>query len=144
MREDSEVLVAGAGPVGLFAAHALTRAGLPVRVVDNGIWACAHTYALALHPRTVELLRKAGFGAELLGQGWPVRTLAFYDQEKCHAEVQLSGRSGQPIIILPQSVLEAMLEKALSESGIHVRWRHRVVRVEPHGDTARVHLNRYE
>ena len=144
LRQDPEVLVAGAGPVGLFAAHTLTRAGVPVRIIDDGMWACAHTYALALHPRTIPLLAEAGIADELLAQGWPVTTLAFYDKQNRCAEIQLDGATGRPMIVLPQSVLEATLEQKLEAAGVRVEWRHKVKEVEQAGDGVRVHLDRYE
>ena len=64
----SEVLVVGAGPVGLFAALSLAKRGVRVQVVDTGVWPCQHSYALALHPQTLALLEKLGFSTGLWQQ----------------------------------------------------------------------------
>jgi 2-polyprenyl-6-methoxyphenol hydroxylase-like FAD-dependent oxidoreductase len=48
-----QVLIAGAGPVGLFTALCLARRGVGVRIVDTGVWGCTHSYALALHAQTL-------------------------------------------------------------------------------------------
>jgi NADPH-dependent dioxygenase len=144
MQVTPEVLVAGAGPVGLFAAHALTRAGIPVQIVDTGIWAAAHSYALALHPRTVELLENAGLRAETVGRGHAVHTLAFYDSRERRAEVRVDNANGRPMLVLPQSALESELEDALARAGVQVQWRHKLMRVEPDGNRVKVFLNRYE
>jgi NADPH-dependent dioxygenase len=130
--------------VGLFAVHALTRAGLSAEVVDNGIWPCSHSYALALHPSTIQLLRDTGVTAATLDRGCALHTLAFYDGRERRAQVQLNRAKGGPLMVLPQSGLEAALENTLATSDVHVQWRHKVMRVEPAGDHVRVHLNRYE
>jgi 2-polyprenyl-6-methoxyphenol hydroxylase-like FAD-dependent oxidoreductase len=130
--------------VGLFAACALQRAGVPVQVVDTGIWPCAHTYGLALYPRTVDLLSQAGVAGEVLARGYQVHTLALYAGRERRAGIRVGDANGSPMVVLPQSILEAELEQALSRAGVHVQWRHKVMRVEPAGNNVRVCLNRYE
>ncbi|MBL0158685.1 MAG: FAD-dependent monooxygenase [Bryobacterales bacterium] len=83
--QDPQVLVAGAGPVGQFAALALARRGVPVEIADTGIWPCKHSYALALHPQTIRLLEGYGLQEEILAEAYPVRTIGLYDK---------SGRRG--------------------------------------------------
>ena len=141
MWREADVLVSGAGPVGLYAAHSLARAGVSVQIVDTGMWPCAHSYALALHPRTVDLLSKSGLDVDT---GCEVETMAFYNGNGRRAEVQLDATSGKPMVVLPQSELEAQLEKALADAEIQVQWRHKVMRVEPAADHARVAIDRYE
>ncbi|WP_232668218.1 FAD-dependent oxidoreductase [Pseudonocardia sp. TRM90224] len=55
-----DVLVAGAGPTGLMAAFELERAGLDVLVLERDIRASGQSKALALQPRSVELLDDRG------------------------------------------------------------------------------------
>ncbi|MDZ4797287.1 MAG: NAD(P)/FAD-dependent oxidoreductase [Bryobacteraceae bacterium] len=142
--EKPEVLVSGAGPVGLFAAHSLARAGVSVQVVDTGIWGCAHSYALALHPSTVDLLHRSGIAVDTSDDRYAVRTLALYDRKVRRAEIRLDQPSGKPMLILPQSLLESQLEKALTEAGVKVQWRHKVMNLDPQEDHVNVALNRYE
>ena len=54
-----DVLVVGAGPVGLTMACELRRHGLSVRIVDqkSGPTQLTHSKALAVHPRTLEMLQ---------------------------------------------------------------------------------------
>ena len=115
-----------------------------MQVVDTGIWGCAHSYALALHPRTVDLLHKTGIGAESANDPYAVRTLALYDGKERRAEIRLDQPTGMPMLVVPQSLLEGQLENALNEAGVNVRWRHKVMRVEPENGHVRVALNRYE
>ena len=62
-----EVLVVGAGPVGLFAALALARRGVRIQVVDKEWRTGAHSYALALHSQSLNLLEEFG-GTPIVGE----------------------------------------------------------------------------
>ena len=55
-KRHSEILVVGAGPVGLYTALLLAEQGLDVEIVDGQWSTAARSYALALHPRSLELL----------------------------------------------------------------------------------------
>jgi 2-polyprenyl-6-methoxyphenol hydroxylase-like FAD-dependent oxidoreductase len=66
---DPEVLVVGAGPVGLVAALSLQQRGVRVEIVDERQRTTQHSYALALHPRTLGILDEAGLAERLIGAG---------------------------------------------------------------------------
>ena len=67
---DPEVLVVGAGPVGLVAALFLQQYDVRVEIVDMHQRTAQHSYALAIHPRTLRILDEAGLsGALLRGDG---------------------------------------------------------------------------
>ncbi|MFO7723916.1 MAG: FAD-dependent monooxygenase, partial [Oceanipulchritudo sp.] len=61
---DAKVIVAGAGPVGLVTALTLNKRGIPVEIIERDDRPGTHSYALALHPATVKLLRELGMEAE--------------------------------------------------------------------------------
>ena len=63
------VLVAGAGPVGLTMALELARFGVPVRVIDKVPGPSDTSRAVAIWPRTLELLDRSGVTADLLAVG---------------------------------------------------------------------------
>jgi 2-polyprenyl-6-methoxyphenol hydroxylase-like FAD-dependent oxidoreductase len=129
MREEqTEVLVVGAGPVGLFAAVLLAEAGIQVRIIDREERTAARSYACALHPRVLTLLDRLGLAADLLQRGRRVEKVAFYDGPERRAEISLA-RPGSPfpsLLILPQNALEDALEHRLRQkAGISVDWNHR-------------------
>ena len=128
MREErTEVLVVGAGPVGLLTAILLAEAGIEARIIDREERTAARSYACALHPRTLRLLERLGLAAPIVERGRRVEKLAFYDGSSRQAEVKLSGLGGPfPfMVILPQNVFEDVLEQRLRKAGIAVNWRHR-------------------
>src|SRR5271166_6098469 len=92
MREErTEVLVVGAGPVGLLTAILLAEAGIEVKIIDREERTTARSYACALHARTLNLLQQLGLAAPILEHGRRVQTVAFYDREARRAEVKLSA-----------------------------------------------------
>ena len=52
------VLVVGAGPVGMTAAIELNRRGATVRIVDKGAARSAHSKAVGINARSLEILEK--------------------------------------------------------------------------------------
>ncbi len=143
MREErTEVLVVGAGPVGLLTAIVLAEAGVGVKIIDREERTTARSYACALHPRTLKLLAGMGLAAPMLEQGRRIETVAFYDGAKRQAEVKLSRLGGgfPFMLILPQNVFEDLLEERLRKAGVEVAWGHRFdeVQTEPDGVVAGV------
>ena len=127
-KRDIEVLVAGAGPVGLVAGLALTRRNIRVQLIDEQYRTSARSYALALHPRSLELMEELGLAEELLAKGHKVETLAFYDGAARRAEVSFGKLKGRYpfLLVLSQQVLEESLERHLEERGVEVQWNHRL------------------
>src|SRR6266404_1970557 len=66
------VLVAGAGPVGLTMAAELARYGVPVRIIDKASGRTDKSKALVLWSRTLELIDRMGCGASFVGAGLKV------------------------------------------------------------------------
>jgi 2-polyprenyl-6-methoxyphenol hydroxylase-like FAD-dependent oxidoreductase len=125
--ERTEVLVVGAGPVGLLTAIGLAEAGIEVKIIDRENRTAARSYACALHPRTLKLLSPMGLAAPLLELGRRVKSVAFYEGAARQAEVKLSELGGEfPfMLILPQSEFESVLEQRLRQAGVTVNWNQR-------------------
>jgi 2-polyprenyl-6-methoxyphenol hydroxylase-like FAD-dependent oxidoreductase len=138
MREETEVLIVGAGPVGLTAALVLAEAGIEVAIVDRENRVAARSYACALHPRTLELLGRLGLAETLLSKGRRVQKIAFYDGAERKAEASLAELGGAYpfLLIVPQNVLEETLEERLrTKAGVKVQWNHRFDQFEEQGDS---------
>ena len=143
---DPQVFVAGAGPVGQFAALALAHRGVAVEIADTGIWPCKHSYALALHPQTIRLLDHYGLKEEILGAAYPVRTIGLYDISGRRGGLSL-GDPADPtacLAVLRQDFIEDMLEKALAARDVKIQWRHEVATLTPQAESVRVRLNKLE
>lgn len=137
MREErTDVLVVGAGPIGLWTALLLAEAGLEVTIIDREDRTAARSYACALHPATLQLLKAQNLVDGLLTEGRKVSKVGIYAQEARKAEISFSGLSKEfPfLLILPQNLLEAALEARLRERGVAVKWNHRFDTFENEGE----------
>ncbi len=135
--KNPEVLVVGAGPVGMLAALSLARRGLTVEIVDTGVWPCQHSYALALHAASIDLLDQFELAAAARAGSYGVKTLALCDRngEKQSAPMR-------EVYVTRQDALETLLEGALRQAGIEINWRHEVFSLEPGTDAVSVTVNR--
>jgi 2-polyprenyl-6-methoxyphenol hydroxylase-like FAD-dependent oxidoreductase len=69
MFDETEIAIAGAGPVGLVLALALTRRGVAVRVLERRATLSAASRASTFHPPTLDALEELGVLAPLLPGG---------------------------------------------------------------------------
>lgn len=75
-----KILIAGAGPVGLTAAYALSRAGIPVTVFERGAELAEDLRASTWHPPTLDLLSPLGLGEAIVSQGLKARYIQHRDR----------------------------------------------------------------
>jgi 2-polyprenyl-6-methoxyphenol hydroxylase-like FAD-dependent oxidoreductase len=133
---DPEVLVVGAGPVGLVAALFLER-GVRVEVVDMHQRTAQHSYALAIHPRTLQILDEAGLSEGLIATGRKLTKVAYYEGPERRAEIDYSALASRHpyLLVLRQSLLEKAAEEALRHKKLKVLWGHRLESLDADGAT---------
>jgi 2-polyprenyl-6-methoxyphenol hydroxylase-like FAD-dependent oxidoreductase len=143
---DPEVLVVGAGPVGLLAALFLQQHGLRVDVVDMREHTHQQSYALAIHPRSLRVLDEAGLADGLIAAGRKVTTVAFYEGSERRAEIDYSALpSKHPyLLVIRQSQLEAAVEGALRQKKLKVRWGHRLQSLSVDGAASEAEIAKLE
>lgn len=139
---DPEVLVVGAGPVGLAAALFLQRQGVRVAIVDMHQRTTQHSYALALHPRTLRVLDEAGLSDGLIRAGRKLTKLAWYDGPERRAGIDYSAlASTHPyLLVVRQSLLERAVEDALRRQKLEVLWGHRLQALTVEGGRVRAEV----
>jgi 2-polyprenyl-6-methoxyphenol hydroxylase-like FAD-dependent oxidoreductase len=128
MREArTEVLVVGAGPVGLWTALLLAEAGIEVSIIDREARTAARSYACGIHPRTLQSLANAGVADAVLERGRRIHRVALWDRKSFQAELKFSELNPTYpfLLILPQNILESLLEQRLHKAGVSVHWNHR-------------------
>ena len=125
---DPEVLVVGAGPVGLVAALFLEQYGVRVKIVDMHQRTTQHSYALAIHPRTLRILEEAGLADALINAGQKLTKVAYYEGRERRAEIDYSrlGSTHPYLLVVRQSLLERTAEEALRRKNLKVLWGHRL------------------
>lgn len=145
-QQKTEVLVVGAGPVGLFTALSLATRGISVTIVDKRWRTHGHSYALALHADSLHLLDNIAMAQELIMSGHMVNKLVFYDGMDRKSDVVLSQlETDFPyVLVLPQSSLEWALESRLQQRKIKVLWNHEVTNIQHDGDHLIADITRYD
>jgi 2-polyprenyl-6-methoxyphenol hydroxylase-like FAD-dependent oxidoreductase len=124
--DHAEVLVVGAGPVGLLTTLLLTQQGVKTRIIDAESRTTAQSYACALHPASLCPLESVGLVEEVIELGRKVETLSLYEGKTARAQLSLSDLPGRYpfVVVLEQAVLEALLEQQLRRAGVRVEWNH--------------------
>jgi 2-polyprenyl-6-methoxyphenol hydroxylase-like FAD-dependent oxidoreductase len=65
----ADVVMLGAGPVGLVAASELARRGVHVRVIDRLSAPTAESRAIGVHGRSMDMFDRIGIADELITTG---------------------------------------------------------------------------
>lgn len=146
-RRNTDVVVVGAGPVGLMTALALARKGLDVTIVDQEDRSKVHGYALALHSRSLTKLAELEAAEDLVKVGQRIDSVAFYSANERMAELDLTAlKVPLPFALaLPQSVLEDSLRGQLKQAGVKIQFSRRFARMTAGEDGVDVtidHLDR--
>jgi NADPH-dependent dioxygenase len=123
-----DVLVAGAGPVGLATALFAADRGQKVMVIDAKPRGVAHSYALALHPATLDLLDQVDVCGDILARALPVRSMAVYADGRRIATIPVAppGAKYPFLAVVGQDVLESVLSRVLVRRGARLAWSHRL------------------
>src|SRR5215470_8897264 len=85
---DTDVLIVGAGPVGLFLANECARRGLRWRLIEAQSRQSIHSKALAIFPRTLEIFDMAGIAAPFLEAANRVTSVAMMARGRRLAHMQ--------------------------------------------------------
>ncbi len=120
--DQTEVLVTGAGPVGMLTALLLAQNGIKTRIIDQESRTAGHSYSCALHPRSIKLLYQAGLADQAIEFGRRIDTVGFYEGNTRRAEVRFSELPVEyPFaLVLEQSSLENLLEQKLRQAQVRV------------------------
>jgi 2-polyprenyl-6-methoxyphenol hydroxylase-like FAD-dependent oxidoreductase len=121
----TQVLVVGAGPVGLTMAAALTRQGIACRIIDKTPAPTNLSKALVVWSRTLELLAGLGLAETFVQNGLKAQGASVYSDRKRVVHIEISGVEspfGFPLMI-PQSETERLLTEHLARQGVAVERR---------------------
>jgi 2-polyprenyl-6-methoxyphenol hydroxylase-like FAD-dependent oxidoreductase len=137
---DTEVLIVGAGPVGLFLANECARRGLRWRLIEAHATQSVHSKALAIFPRTLEIFDMAGVVAPFLATANRVTSVAVMTHGRTLAHMRFAPEeSPYPFIaMVPQNVTESLLVQELQRQGAGVEYETTFVAAEQQDDGVRV------
>lgn len=120
MATEIDVLVVGAGPVGLLAAAELRRHGVACRIVDKLPTPAGWVKALSISPRTLELFDDLGLAADALDAGLLLERQRTFVNGEPASTVEAVYPGDAPYrhpLLLPQPETERILRDHLARLG---------------------------
>src|ERR671916_300497 len=140
---DSDVLIIGAGPSGLFAAAELVRHGVDARLIEQETRTHHEARATAIQPGTLEILDSVGLLPPFLEAAEHVRRVRVYGPDMS----ELSGLDFEGIdcgcefqCCLPQYETQRILEAHLASLGGAIERGVTVTKVEMDAEDLSVEL----
>ncbi|NEA44667.1 FAD-dependent monooxygenase [Streptomyces sp. SID11385] len=122
---DVDVLVAGAGPVGLMAASRLAQSGVSVRLVDAAAGPATTSRALGAHARSLEIYDQLGLVGEIAPHGTRINTFVRHQggQGK-RLDFDFAGLPTRfPYMFnVDQVIIERVLRASAASAGVAVEW----------------------
>ncbi len=119
---DTDVLIVGAGPVGLFLANECARRGLGWRLIEENSSQSEHSKALAIFPRTLEIFDMAGVVDPFTDNANRVTSVAVTTQERTLAHMRFKPEDSPYafVAMVPQNVTERLLVEELHKNYLQV------------------------
>lgn len=141
---DTDILIVGAGPVGLFLANECARRGLRWRLVEARSSQSEHSKALAIFPRTMEIFDMAGIAGPFLAKANRVTSVAVmaHGRALAHMRFEPEGSPYSFVAMVPQNDTEQILAEELRRKGGSVEYDTAFVSAEQQDDFVSVTLDK--
>src|SRR3984885_3934634 len=112
---DTDIVIIGAGPVGLFLANECARRGVKYRLIEEHASQSEHSKALAIFPRTLEIFDMAGGGSPFFPNSNRFPPVAVMTQEHTLAHLRFDPEDTPYafVAMVPQNVTERLLVEEL-------------------------------
>jgi 2-polyprenyl-6-methoxyphenol hydroxylase-like FAD-dependent oxidoreductase len=139
---DTQVLIAGGGPIGLTTAIELARRGVACRIVDPLLQPLQYAKAVGVQPRTLEVFEGMGVLRRILDAAVRMRGQIVYVNGERVTQVDFTLPNDIPFgfIAIPQYATEAILRDELAMYGVQVQRGLRVTDFEQDADGVTVTL----
>ena len=130
-----DVLIIGAGPTGLLMAAEAMRNGMKCRIIDKVLTPSDKSRALAIQPRTLEILDHLGIATPFLEQGTRIKSANQICRSKilAHFSFETLDSPFPFVISLEQGKTEAILTEHLASFGIRVEREIELIDIEENG-----------
>lgn len=122
---EAEILIVGAGPVGMTLACELAAAGVDVDIISRTRRASPHSRATILWPRVLELLDRVGLADPLIERGHYFDQMNYYSEKSRIGLIRFDRLSGVQFpfaITCPQWKIEEVIEERLNTLGAAVHY----------------------
>jgi 2-polyprenyl-6-methoxyphenol hydroxylase-like FAD-dependent oxidoreductase len=134
---DTDVLIVGAGPVGLFLANECARRNLRWLIVEERASQSEHSKALAIFPRTMEIFDMAGIVTRFLDAANRVTSVAVMAHDRTLARMEFRPEQSPYsfVSMVPQNVTEQILAEELQKKGARIAYETTFVSANQHEDS---------
>lgn len=141
---ENEVLIVGAGPVGLIAALQLQRYQVPFRIIDKNPTGIKDSRAAAIHARSLEMLEDLGVLGDFLKEGIHISGVVMHSQKTKLMQVPYKEIDTPYCFILdiPQSHTEKILTKHLENKGNSIDRGVELTKIQSEGPCVSVELQK--
>lgn len=112
---DVDIIVVGAGPVGMLAALLSAQQGFSVLLLEQSATRHIQSRAIGITPPSLEILSRLGLAEGFIEQGVAVRVAEAHGRRMRLGRIDFSGLPGDfPFVLaIPQDRTETLLEKAV-------------------------------
>lgn len=128
----NQILIIGAGPVGLALGCMFRLQGLDVRIIEKNSTTTPFSKAVGIHSRTLEQMHALGVANKLVSQGRPLTQFSISEsnQKTLTASFENIGSPYEFVLGLPQSKTESTLHERFIELGGSVEWETEIISIE--------------
>jgi len=122
LSKTTDVLVIGAGPVGMALAITLAQCGVRPLIIERAETQETTSRAAVIHAHTLEVLDRLGVTGPMLAEGLKIEKFAFRDRDR---QLGMIGFGDLPsdhryLLMLPQDRTEAFMLDRLAELGVEI------------------------
>lgn len=146
MDNTPQVLIVGAGPVGLTLACELCRHKIPFRIIDKKAKPVRTSNAVSIHARTMEVFETMGIIEKFIDAGVSMNALNIYANNELLAHIDIN-RVDSPYnftLNVPQNITEGILHEHLEKLGHGVESETALISLIQEEGVNRVTLQRAE
>ncbi len=138
-----DVLVVGAGPVGLAIAITLAQRGVRPLLIERAETPQTTSRAAVIHAHTLEILDRIGVADGLVAEGRKIEKFAFRDRDRLLGLIRFDGLPSDHryLLMLPQDRTEAVLLDHLAALDVAVMRGASLVGLEEAGDHVAARVN---
>ncbi|HJS56835.1 MAG TPA: FAD-dependent monooxygenase [Vicinamibacteria bacterium] len=148
MTATADVVIVGAGPTGLTLAAQLQQFGARVRIVDRQLDRAHESRALAMQPRTLEVLRGLGIAQTLVERGNDAVQLRIHFGQRVVGmrlfDIGLEDTAYPFLLFISQAATEKILNEHLAARGVDVERGVELLEFTPCTDEVTCTLRRKE
>jgi len=140
-----DVVIAGAGPVGLMLAASCKKFGVSFRIVDKAVAASDKSKALVVWSGTLEALAALDMAEKFVSTGIPLEGVSFHNKGKKVGRIRPAEGLDSPYpwpLLLPQYRTESLLIEHLRNQNVEVERQTELTGFEEKGNTVLCHLRK--